>query len=264
MPPFLDADAIVSSTIVRYVELHELLGSTNDRALELASNLELRTPALIAARLQTAGRGRGDHKWWAGEGALTFSLILDTTDLGVTQRDWPRLSLATAVAVCDALGRLAPAESLAIKWPNDVMLRDAKISGVLIESRKRADSSRDRLVIGVGVNVNNSWQSSPPDAASRGIALCDAIGKPSGLQAVLISFLQALERRIKQLADLDYRLVAEWQRLCATQGRKVEVVANGHSTRGRCEGITADGAILVRTSEGVVPFYSGSLVVVPS
>lgn len=261
MPDFLDASAIMSSTFVRHVELHDTLPSTNDRAIELSASPDLPTPTLVAARLQTAGRGRGKNTWWATEGALTFSLILDTSQWGITQRDWPRLSLTTAVAICDALASFVPSELLSIKWPNDVLLQGAKVSGVLIESAKSAGSAADRLVVGVGINVNNSQRNAPTDVPIGSIALCDVAGDRCETQAVLLPFLLAFDHRIQQLSADDVRLAEDWQRLCSTQGRMVEVVVDGRSKCGRCEGISEDGAIRLSTPTGVERFYSGSLLV---
>lgn len=67
--PYLDADAIHAATFARHVEIHETLGSTNDRAAELARDAAINLPAPIVARHQTAGRGRGDNKWLSTEGA---------------------------------------------------------------------------------------------------------------------------------------------------------------------------------------------------
>src|SRR5262245_39224949 len=100
---FLDADDIRNSSFVRHVEIHHKLVPANARAPELASSANIELPSLIIARRQTAGRGRGQHTWWAADGALTFSLLIDSSQLGVNVRDWPRLSLTIAVAVCDAL-----------------------------------------------------------------------------------------------------------------------------------------------------------------
>jgi BirA family biotin operon repressor/biotin-[acetyl-CoA-carboxylase] ligase len=261
MPDFLDAAAILPSTFVRHVELHDTLPSTNDRAIELSASPDLATPALVAARLQSAGRGRGNHKWWAAEGALTFSLILDTAQWGITQRDWPRLSLTTAVALCDALASFVPSELLSIKWPNDVLLEGAKVSGVLIESAKSAGSAADRLVVGVGINVNNSRRNAPTNVQLGSIAMCDVAGDRCETQAVLLRFLLAFDHRIQQLPADGVRLAADWQRLCSTQGRMVEIDVDGRSKRGRCEGISEDGAILLSTPTGVEPIYSGSLMV---
>ncbi len=128
---FVDADQIRASTFIRHVEIHETLGSTNDRAVELACDPDIDLPALVIARLQTAGRGRGNNVWWSAEGALTFSVLLDPAAHGISTANWPQLSLATAAAVCNALAlELNPKSEipnpksprLAIKWPNDIML----------------------------------------------------------------------------------------------------------------------------------------------
>jgi BirA family biotin operon repressor/biotin-[acetyl-CoA-carboxylase] ligase len=140
--PYLDADQIRASTFIRHVEIHDRLGSTNDRAAELARDTHIEMPALVAARLQTAGRGRGKNVWHAAEGALTFSGLLEPSSHGISTCNWPQLSLMTALAVCDALeaelnpqsessslgaGGKPECPRLGIKWPNDVMLDGRKI-----------------------------------------------------------------------------------------------------------------------------------------
>jgi BirA family biotin operon repressor/biotin-[acetyl-CoA-carboxylase] ligase len=99
----IDADQLRATTFVRHVEIHDTLGSTNDRAAELIGRADIELPALVIARHQTAGKGRGRNSWWSADGALTFSLVIDAATTGVTPASWPQLSLATAVAVCDAL-----------------------------------------------------------------------------------------------------------------------------------------------------------------
>jgi hypothetical protein len=87
---------------VRHVEIHDEFPSTNDRAMQLTLFAALETPALIVARRQLAGRGRGGHSWWSSDGALTFSLVLEPAAWDIAVAQWPGLSLTAAVAVCDA------------------------------------------------------------------------------------------------------------------------------------------------------------------
>jgi BirA family transcriptional regulator, biotin operon repressor / biotin---[acetyl-CoA-carboxylase] ligase len=256
---FLDADTIRAVTFVRHVELHETLPSTNDRAIELAASRSIETPALIAARLQTAGRGRGTNTWWSADGALTFSLILDTGEWGIPQRDWPRLSLTTAVAVCDALFEHAPQNTLAIKWPNDVLLDGAKVAGILIESPSIAGQTKDRLVIGTGINVNNSRQAAPQEVQCTGVALCEVAGRRCDVQNVLVGFLKTFEVRLKQLAADDQSLPNQWQHLSWLTDRGVVVAIDGKSLAGRCLGIANDGALLVERAFVTERIYSGSV-----
>jgi len=267
---FLDDAAIRAATFVRHVEIHDTLGSTNDRAAELARDIDIELPALIAARHQTAGRGRGSNNWWSADGALTFSVLFAPADFGVSIADWPQLSLATAVAICDALSNeLSPLQSrsLGIKWPNDVMLDGAKICGILIESPGGASPAKERLIIGIGTNVNNTFHAQPTFHAltQRGrtspnaISLCKATSHPHNLQHLLCEILCALEARIGQLANCDPQLPIAWKRLCWLTEQNVEVHANGKWIDGVCLGIDGDGTLLVESVFGNHRIRSGSV-----
>jgi BirA family biotin operon repressor/biotin-[acetyl-CoA-carboxylase] ligase len=260
---FLDSNGIRERTFVRYVELHDTLGSTNDRAAKLARDEQVELPALIAARQQTAGRGRRDHQWWSAEGALTFSLLLEPAALGIEVRNWPQLSLTTAVAVCDAIGlHLAEgantASRVSIKWPNDVLIDGRKVAGILIESPGGAEPAKDRLIVGIGINVNNSWANAPSHISADGTAICDATNHQHRLQAVLTDVLRALESRFLQLRDEDAELVQAWQELNALRGRRVFIEAP-RRIEGECLEVSEDGALVVVTSNGAERIHSGSV-----
>ena len=268
-----DAEEIRACTFVRQVEIHETLGSTNERAAELARDSTLELPALVIARLQTAGKGRGRNRWWSADGALTFSLLVDQGTTGVQTSSWPQLSLATAVAVCDALSaELSPADNqkseirnpksilrLGIKWPNDVMLDGGKVCGILIESPGGAAPAKNRLIIGIGINVNNSWRTAPHNFGPNGTALCDVTGTRHILETILIQTLTALRQRISQLADGDDRLPDAWQRLCWLAEQGVDVNANGRWITGVCVGIDREGALLVENVNGLHRVRDGSV-----
>jgi BirA family biotin operon repressor/biotin-[acetyl-CoA-carboxylase] ligase len=267
-----DADKICSASFIRYVEVHESIPSTNDRARELAADEQHELPALIVAREQTAGRGRGQHTWWSADGALTFSVLLDAEPLGIHARSWPQLSLATAVAVCDAIGNvvgkachsiderpLAAVSRVGIKWPNDVMLDGGKVCGILIESPGGNTVARRRLIIGIGINVNNSWSAAPREAGGRGIALCDATGTRQNLQYVLINVLDAIRERIRQLAANDAQLRTAWQELCWLTEQRVEAQSGGNWIDGICQGLADDGTLVIENVFGTHRITSGSI-----
>ncbi len=274
--PFLSADDLRARTFVRHAEIRDTLDSTNDRAAELARDADIELPALVVARLQTAGRGRGTNKWWSADGALAFSLLIDPATHGIGIANWPQLSLTTAVAVCDAVeagskergarseGQLpTPCSPLpahcSIKWPNDVLVDGRKIAGILLESPGGISPAKDRLVIGVGVNVNNSWRNAPPDVAASGVALCDIVNGRYDLQELLITLLCAIADRMDQLRSADTRLATSWQRLNQLTGQNVVVDNHGQLVAGRCAEIAADGALVIDTSLGPRRFSSGSV-----
>jgi BirA family biotin operon repressor/biotin-[acetyl-CoA-carboxylase] ligase len=280
--PFVNADQLRGSTFIRHVEIHDTLDSTNNRAADLAHDAKVELPALVIARLQTAGRGRGNNTWWSADGALTFSVVIEPATVGISTANWPQLSLTTAVAICDGLElqiadcglRIhendprpdiqSPQSSfpLAIKWPNDVMLDGAKVAGVLIESPSGSAPAKERLIIGIGINVNNSWQTAPRNFGPNGAALCDATKTQHDLQTVLVTALQALEERIRHLARGLAPLPDDWQRLCWLTEQSVEVHSGQRSVTGVCAGIDRDGALMVESANGIQRVHSGSVRVV--
>jgi BirA family biotin operon repressor/biotin-[acetyl-CoA-carboxylase] ligase len=267
-----DAEEIRAATFVRLIEIHDTLGSTNGRAAQLARDSSIELPTLVVARHQTAGKGRGQRKWWSAEGALTFSLLLNPMTTGVPPANWPQMSLASAVAVCDALsfeiGAVNPKSEirnpksekrLGIKWPNDVLLDGGKVCGILIESPGGAAPAKDRLIIGVGINVNNSWRMAPRNVGPNGTALCDVTRRRHELQTTLVRVLQALEERICQLSRGDSRLPDAWQRLCWLTEQGVDVNASGRWITGVCVGIDRDGTLLVENVNGIHHIRDGSV-----
>ena len=255
--PFLDADLLRAATFVRHVELHDEILSTNDRALILARQDGLALPALVVARQQTGGRGRGRKHWWSADGALTYSLLLDPIAVGVAPARWPQLSLAAGVAVCDALMPFAPRADIGVKWPNDVFVDQRKVCGILIESPAGGLPAKGRLVVGIGVNVNNSWDAAPQEAGN-GVALCDITGRRHELQAVLIGLLGAFAKRFEQLRDHAAELPRAWQRLDLLAGKSVVLDSERGRIAGPCRGIAADGALVIETPDGQKAFYSGT------
>jgi BirA family biotin operon repressor/biotin-[acetyl-CoA-carboxylase] ligase len=257
--PFLDSEALRSATFARYVEIHETLDSTNNRAVELAREAAIELPALVVARHQTAGRGRGRNAWWSADGALTFSLVLEPVQHGIATMNWPQLSLATAVAVCDTLQPKVPAANCGIKWPNDVFIDGSKVCGILIESPGGVAPAKDRLIVGIGINVNNSWQTAPRDVGPQGTALCDVTGNVHDLQTILVRSLQTIQERLNQLAAGDPQLPESWQRLCWLTEQSVEVKAGGRWITGACTGIDGDGALMIEDGNGIHRVHSGSV-----
>jgi BirA family transcriptional regulator, biotin operon repressor / biotin---[acetyl-CoA-carboxylase] ligase len=257
----LDREALLADSFIESVEIHDELGSTNDRAAELARDRHISLPAIIIARQQTAGRGRGQNSWWSTDGALTFSVLLETDKFHILPSDWPRLSLAVGVAVCDALADEIEAghSRLGLKWPNDVYLDGVKVCGVLIESPGGPPPAKNRLIIGIGINVNNSWRQAPREVGGKATALCDASRREHDLNAILIRTLESLRRRIQQLAANDPQLIADWQRLCWLTEQEVEVHTGDKWFDGVCLGIAEDASLIVEDASGIHHVRSGSV-----
>ncbi len=246
-------ERLLAETFVERVEHHATLSSTNDRARAAADETGS-LPLLVVADEQTAGRGRGGHKWWTGPGSLAMSLLFDPAMLAIPREFRLRISLATAVAVVDTLQPLVPGEALGLHWPNDVFAAGRKLGGILIEGL-----SDGRMIVGIGVNANNSLEEAPPEVQRTAISLLELTGEPQNPTNLVAALLNRLEATLRQLSKSPRALGRRFNQLCLQRGQQLAIRQGNTTSRGRCEGIAEDGALLLSTPKGNRKFYSGTL-----
>ena len=251
-----DLLAIRNETFLTELIYHEEVGSTNSELTKLASK-PLQSPVLVLAGRQTDGRGRGSNRWWSHAGSLTFSLLLDFPMLAPERLN--SFALTTGLAICQALERHAPAADLAIKWPNDVYLQGRKVAGILIE---RPDAKEPRLIIGVGINANNSFADAPEDVRQRATSLVTELGDPVDLTLLLIDCLQQLEQRSRDHIHHPSELLDQWRAYCMLTNRRLQLDSGGQVVSGLCRGIDASGALLLETNEGILPMQAGTVLTI--
>lgn len=243
---------ILRDTFVAEVEHHGELGSTNDRAIERAKLGAGKLPLLVIADRQTAGRGRAGNQWWTGKGSLAFSLLLEpafneaaTTSL---------LSLATGVAVVETVKQLLPNQTVGIHWPNDVMISQRKLSGILVEVLPGGHA-----VVGVGINTNNSTADAPTEITQIATTLFDLTGKHFDHTEILTAILNRLERHIIALKRTPAQICALADGFCLQRDKPLTLQQGNQTIHGLCKGIAPDGALLIQTTEGIRPYYSGTI-----
>jgi len=252
----LDTVRLAASPVLAYHEHHATLGSTQDRAHELARSAPAgQLPALVVADEQTAGRGRGANRWWTGQGSLALSLAFDPAGWDLPTTPLPERSLAVGVAIVDTLAALLDDATLGLHWPNDVFVQGKKIAGILIDVLPGG-----RHVVGIGLNVNNPLADAPDDVRARATSLCDLVGHPLDRTDVLLSLLTNLERAVRQSAAEPHEFGARFNTLCRQHGRPLTIEIGGARTTGTCAGIAPDGALILETEAGWQRFYSGVLV----
>lgn len=257
MSPF-DLPRIRSSPLFALLEHHEQIGSTSDRALELARQEKLALPLLVLADRQTGGRGRGSNQWWAAEGSLTFSMILDARAIGIAPKKWPNLSLSTGLAICEALEDQVPGGDFGVKWPNDVYCSGRKLGGILIESPSAAAG---RVVVGIGVNVNNSLAAAPSDLQIGATSLFDYLQRPLDTTAILLAILGRISERWRELGRVGFAPQAgAFRRRCILDGSAIQVATGPRVITGRCQGIDERGSLVLQTENGREQIASGSVV----
>lgn len=233
------------------------MASTNARAVEVAAGEALDCPFLVLAASQTAGRGRAANTWWSAPGALTFSLVVDAAHLGMSPAHWPLVGLTAGLAVGRAIGDLMPETAVALKWPNDVYLLRRKVAGILVEI---PDPRSGRLVIGVGLNVNNLFHNAPPDVRSIGLSMREACARTFELEAVLDGLLAAFDYWLRALGRAKNQVLNAWRDSCLLRGKRV-VLRNGSSeVAGYCAGIDDEGQLIVTGAEGMRSHRTGTVV----
>jgi BirA family transcriptional regulator, biotin operon repressor / biotin---[acetyl-CoA-carboxylase] ligase len=260
MSPPLHFDSLaaaIEATFIRRGEHFDSLPSTNDRALEIAASLPASSvPLLIVADRQTAGRGRGRNRWFAHEGVLTFSIVLEPAAWKLPREWWPRLSVAVGGAVAEALAGWSTVDRPQLKWPNDVLIRGRKVCGILIETTSTAP---DRLIVGIGINVANSFQGAPADVAARAVSLLEICATTPDRWGVLHAVLRQIEQDLTQLAEASLELLARWRRDCALTGRMLAVTEVDRVVTGVCSGLEDDASLLVRSESGPQRCYAGTV-----
>lgn len=226
------------------VEYHERIGSTQDRARELAPG-----PALVVADLQTAGRGTGDRSWVAAAGSSVLaSFVLPGPPAAAAVA-----SLVAGVAVARALDGLGVAGAM-VKWPNDVLLRGRKAAGILTHL---ASGPGGHVVVGIGLNVA---QADSTLAGLRAPATSLALeGWPLDRLVVLEALARAIAAAFAAPPD---SVLEEWRRRSNVLGRRVQVAQAGRtSLRGLALALDPDGALRVETSYGPERILAGEVTV---
>lgn len=251
-----DLERIRSETDLEKVEFHQKLPSTNDRAVELVKTLSHIPPCLVLTECQTAGRGRHSNRWWSGPGSLTFSFVCDVTHFGLTSKDLPQLSLATALAVRAGLSAIDASCVFQVKWPNDVYLNSKKVAGLLLESIPKSPNT---LIVGVGINVNNSVLEAPQELRTRATSLFDVTRHRFELANLLIQILHQISSYYQRLSNGNLQVQPAWQPHCLLTGRDLRLQLGSQKVNGRCLGVDQDGALLLYSDGHTNRFVSGTI-----
>jgi BirA family biotin operon repressor/biotin-[acetyl-CoA-carboxylase] ligase len=251
-----DLSRIQDSGLVRQIDFHESLGSTNDRALAIGASGDLALPALVLAERQTAGRGRGANQWLTADGALTFSLVLEASTERLPLRNRSQVALVAGVAVAEALSSFVPRELIQLKWPNDIYLNRRKLGGILCES---IPGWSDRFVVGIGININN--RIGHAEISATATSLIDCNGVERDLTNALVAVLDEIDRRWNELLECGFGPAASAYRERCLLTEKVVTVAqhDGSRVAGLCRGIDDYGGLILRTESGEKSLISGSV-----
>ena len=259
--PPLDAAALRRALVRpgglwREVRVEASLGSTNAALLDLA-----RSPApeglMLVTEHQTEGRGRLGRSWVTPpRAALTFSMLLRPK---LPAKRWPWLPLLAGLSVAEALRRTAEVEAW-LKWPNDVLVADHKIAGILAE--RVHSPTGPAAIVGVGLNVTQRREELPvAEATSLALEAAAVTDRTVLLRSVLRMSEALYDQWRREGGDPACGLGDAYRQLCATLGQRVSVqLPSGDSVAGVATDVDDDGRLLVDTGDRLVRLTAGDVV----
>lgn len=226
------------------VYLLDKVESTNDYAFTLAEQKE---PAIVVAHRQTKGRGRFRRRWFADESSLAFSVLL-FLEPGFTGAGF--VTHIAGLALCQAIEKAAGTNvpMPLLRWPNDVIIGDKKVAGILCEQR------RDAVVAGVGVNVNQTGMpENLPDAGS----LYLAYGKEFDRFVLLSLFLPEFFSMVDELRRGSVKEIwGEIKKRSTILHHRVEIRTLLRKHIGTVIDIDDEGRVVLRTDSGRLAVFS--------
>jgi BirA family biotin operon repressor/biotin-[acetyl-CoA-carboxylase] ligase len=235
------------------------LKSTNiiakEKALHRAEGVNEGT--LIIAGRQSVGKGRLGREWFSPAGGIWLSIILYPK---LPPSYIPRITLMTAVAIVNAIKICTQIESQ-IKWPNDILINEKKVCGILTEMSAELDII-NWVVVGIGINVNIDHREFPEGIQENAISLKEVSGKEV-LQVKMVQiFLQEFEKYYESLKRREFSsILKEWKLYSHTLGRKIRVDMGERIVEGEAVNINEEGALILKKENGeLVEIISGTII----
>jgi BirA family transcriptional regulator, biotin operon repressor / biotin---[acetyl-CoA-carboxylase] ligase len=227
----------------RHILYFNSLASTMDTATQLALK-GIKEGAVVIAETQTKGRGRLGRLWHSPKyKGLYFSIILKPK---IPLVKASLITLLTAVSISEALKELMPID-MQIKWPNDLLLSNKKVGGILTEIKAEIDEV-GFVIVGVGLNINNDKKTLFSGATSLSLELRDKISRVQVLQGILHrleeNYLVFNKKGLLTITD-------KWRQQSITLGKRVKIYSHKEYIEGEAVDIDSDGGLLVRRDSGL-------------
>ena len=237
----------IKSDLWKDIIVYDSVESTNDLAMSLATRGVIAPGTVLVADRQTKGKGRLGRTWESPAGANIYISLLIRPDL--EPRDTTMLTVLSAVAGALALRRLCSLP-ISIKWPNDLVISNRKLGGILTEVR--ADPDRVALaVIGMGINVNMYGRDLPESIRDIATSVRMETKKIHPRNEIIIQLLREFEHWYSILKKEGKKpLLDAWRNNSSTLGRKVNVVMQDISLSGIAEDIDNNGMLILKMRSG--------------
>jgi len=221
--------------------------STNDVARELARE-GAEEGTIVVAESQRSGKGRRGKKWISPSGGVWMTIIL-RPDIEPVKA--PQLTLVTGVAVAETLDQECGL-NIGIKWPNDILIGDKKVSGILTEVETKKGEV-DYVLVGIGIDLNMDISIFPPNLRGGATSLKAELDREIQGAELVQRFLQRFEILYNRFKEGEFReILTEWRKLSSTIGKYVEVHKKGRIVYGEAVGVNKDGKLILELDDGTL------------
>jgi BirA family biotin operon repressor/biotin-[acetyl-CoA-carboxylase] ligase len=228
------------------IHYFQTLDSTNSKAYQLALN-GAEEGEVVVSESQEKGRGRLGRQWFSPPYLnLYLSVILRPK---ISPHQASLNTLMAAVATADAIKKFSGLRPL-IKWPNDILLRDRKVAGLLNEIHSETDRIHF-VILGIGVNLNMDEKMFSKEIRTVATSLKIEMGQTVSRKAFLQFFLQELERWYSIFLEKGSAIILKaWRDRAHIKGRQVKVTSFGKTVAGIAIDVDSDGALILETEDG--------------
>jgi BirA family biotin operon repressor/biotin-[acetyl-CoA-carboxylase] ligase len=260
----LALESIEQFEFFRSVQWLDQVDSTNrhlDRQIKAG---QVPLPCIAVADEQSAGVGRGSNRWFSPQGCLMFSMAIEHTmlDPANTPQRLAMLPLRVGLALAQSLEPLVRSQPK-VKWPNDVLVEDRKISGILIESQtvgsqkdgSQTVGSMGYAIIGIGINCTVEFDQAPEEVRRHAVSLHQVLAnrdqEQASCESVLLGFLRSWFDLQEVCASEPDWIERNWPAWDWLADREIQVQQPSRTWHGRADGIGSDGSLRLIDSQAI-------------
>jgi BirA family biotin operon repressor/biotin-[acetyl-CoA-carboxylase] ligase len=238
-PDLLDADRIKKDLVTNWLgrNLLILAEASSTNAVALSSISQQQSGSVILAETQKEGRGRLSRSWASPPGGIWMSLVL-RPDIPLSRVY--RINMAASVSICRAISQQLGLQA-GIKWPNDILIQEQKVCGILMELGAQVDRL-DYVVVGVGLNANNDIAAFP--SQWRSTSLAAELGRSIDRCALIAAILNEMEQALDDMESQE--IYEEWRRLSLSLGERVRISSAEGDLIGQVVDLDGDGALILQ------------------
>ncbi len=235
-----------SSLLFKNIYFFKSIDSTNNQCFKIKDKNNF----IVLAEKQFHGRGRYSRKWSSPCGNLYFSFFIHKPAI-----DYNEIIMLTSQALIEVLKGFN--RKLFLKWPNDIIYKNKKISGILIE-REFKGSILKSLVVGIGINLFTDFQKILrfKDTA---ISLKDITGKNIEKEIIMISFLKLFEKYYNCFSDWKKVIIKKYRKNISGKNKKIHFKIAGNLIKGKLKKVNLDGSIVIESSGKDVTYSFGEI-----